>query len=183
MWSNSDCPVMQNIVILCWLMIGTTAAASSEVQPITSARLGVEANIWFTAGMASAGSPLVSTLLQVKVCPSAASGPLNGATSAMVSGPLELFAGLPEPDVPLLPQAVRAAARAAAARTAMPRSRRVRDAGPERCDERVAEPGTERLAERRTGRVIAFMEPSEMLSLTRLPERRERTSPATATAR
>src|SRR5579875_2639293 len=91
MWSNSDCPVMQNIVILCWLMIGTTAAASSEVQPITSARLGVEANIWFTAGMASAGSPLVSTLLQVKVCPStppAALGPTYlascyGATSAI----------------------------------------------------------------------------------------------------
>ena len=68
--SNSDCPVMQNEAILWLLMIGTTAAASSEVQPITSARLDVEANIWLTAGTASAGSPLVSTLLQVSVWPS-----------------------------------------------------------------------------------------------------------------
>ena len=61
---------MQNMAILCELMIGTTEAASSEVQPITRARLGVAANIWFTAGTASAGSPRVSTLLQVSVCPS-----------------------------------------------------------------------------------------------------------------
>ena len=61
---------MQNIAILCALMIGTTAAASSDVQPMTSARLEVEANIWLTAGTASAGSPRVSTLLQVSGCPS-----------------------------------------------------------------------------------------------------------------
>ena len=63
--SNSDWPVMQNIAILCALMTGTTEAASSEVQPMTSARLEVEANIWLTAGTASAGSPRVSTDLQV----------------------------------------------------------------------------------------------------------------------
>ena len=61
---------MQNMAILCELMIGTTAAASSDVQPITSARLDVLANIWLTAGTASAGSPRVSTLLQVSLCPS-----------------------------------------------------------------------------------------------------------------
>jgi hypothetical protein len=61
---------MQNMAILCELMIGTTEAASSEVQPITSARLDVVANIWLTAGTASAGSPLVSTLLQASLCPS-----------------------------------------------------------------------------------------------------------------
>ena len=31
-------------------MIGTTEAASSEVQPMTRARLGVVANIWFDRG-------------------------------------------------------------------------------------------------------------------------------------
>ena len=41
---------MQNMAILCALMTGTTEAASSEVQPMTRARLGVEANIWLTAG-------------------------------------------------------------------------------------------------------------------------------------
>src|SRR6202035_1551724 len=56
---------MQNIAILCALMTGATAAASSDVQPMTSARFEVEANIWLTAGTASAGSPRVSTLLQV----------------------------------------------------------------------------------------------------------------------
>ncbi len=61
---------MQNIAILWALMIGTTEAASSDVQPITSARLDVVANIWLTAGTASAGSPRVSTLLQVSLCPS-----------------------------------------------------------------------------------------------------------------
>ena len=70
MWSNSDCPVMQNMAILWLLMIGATEAASSEVQPMTRARLGVEANIWLTAGTASAGSPRVSTLLQVSMWPS-----------------------------------------------------------------------------------------------------------------
>src|ERR1700746_3819214 len=97
---------MQNIAILCALMTGATEAASSEVHPITSARLGVVANIWLTAGTASAGSPLVSTLLQASLCPStppawlmaavapwevagyvgrgAGAGPLNGPTSATV---------------------------------------------------------------------------------------------------
>ena len=56
---------MQNIAILWELMIGATEAASSEVQPMTSARLGVEANIWLTAGTASGVSPIVSTLLQL----------------------------------------------------------------------------------------------------------------------
>jgi len=37
---------------------------------MTRARLEVVANIWLTAGTASAGSPLVSTLLQVSWCPS-----------------------------------------------------------------------------------------------------------------
>ena len=61
---------MQNMAILCALMTGATEAASSDVQPMTRARFGVAANIWFTAGTASAGSPRVSTLLQVSVCPS-----------------------------------------------------------------------------------------------------------------
>ena len=124
---------MQNMAILCELMIGTTEAASSEVQPMTRARLGVEANIWFTAGTASAGSPRVSTPLQVRlwprtppallmaavapsqetryVGPSAASAPLNGATSAMVSLPdpvPELLLADVEP--PELPQAASPAA-------------------------------------------------------------------------
>ena len=51
-------------------MIGTTEAASSEVHPMTRARLGVVANIWLTAGTASAGSPRVSTLLQASLWPS-----------------------------------------------------------------------------------------------------------------
>ena len=61
---------MQNIAILCALMTGATEAASSEVQPITRASPGVEANIWLTAGTASAGSPRVSTDLQVSGWPS-----------------------------------------------------------------------------------------------------------------
>ena len=61
---------MQNMAILRPLITGTTEAASSEVQPITSARLGVLANNWLTAGTASAGSPRVSTLLQLSLCPS-----------------------------------------------------------------------------------------------------------------
>ena len=54
------------------LVIGCTSdeAASSDVQPITSTRLDVVANIWLTAGTASAGSPLVSTLLQASLWPS-----------------------------------------------------------------------------------------------------------------
>src|SRR5580693_4624195 len=92
---------MQNATILRELMIGTTLAASSEVHPMTSARLEVVANT------ASAGSPRVSTPLQLSlwprtppalliacvapsqetryVGPSAASGPLNGARSATTS--------------------------------------------------------------------------------------------------
>ena len=61
---------MQNIAILCALMTGATEAASSEVQPMTSASPEVEANIWLTAGTASAGSPRVSTDLQVSGWPS-----------------------------------------------------------------------------------------------------------------
>jgi hypothetical protein len=61
---------MQNMSILRALMTGTTEAASSEVHPITSARFGVLANIWLTAGTASAGSPRVSTALQDSLCPS-----------------------------------------------------------------------------------------------------------------
>src|SRR5260370_122441 len=45
---------MQNIAILWALMIGTTEAASYDVQPITSARLDVVANIWLTAGTSTA---------------------------------------------------------------------------------------------------------------------------------
>src|ERR1700730_8693545 len=97
---------MQNITVLSLLMIGTTAAASSEVQPMTSCG-GCVANRLPTAGTASAGSPLVSAATQASlwpstppalliawvapvhetryVGPSAASTPLNGATSAITS--------------------------------------------------------------------------------------------------
>src|SRR6266516_7706088 len=51
-------------------MIGTTAAASSDVEPITNARLDCVANSLLTAGTASAGSPLVSADVQVILCPS-----------------------------------------------------------------------------------------------------------------
>ena len=61
---------MQNITVLCLFRIGTTAAASSEVQPITSARFGVLASRLPTAGTASAGSPLVSADVQASLCPS-----------------------------------------------------------------------------------------------------------------
>ena len=61
---------MQNATILCALMIGTTLAASSEVHPMTRARLEVVANICVVAGTASAGSPRVSTPLQVSLWPS-----------------------------------------------------------------------------------------------------------------
>ena len=67
-------------------MIGTTEAASSEVQPITSARLDVVANIWLTAGTASAGSPLVSTLLQASLCPSTPPGVVDGRGRAVAGG-------------------------------------------------------------------------------------------------
>src|SRR5260370_25601095 len=112
---------MQNETILFALMIGTTAAASSDVQPITSARFEVVANICLAAGTASAGSPRVSTCLQVSlwpstppallmavvaprhdardVGPSAASGPVNGDRSATAGAafdePLELLEPLP----------------------------------------------------------------------------------------
>src|SRR5579864_4143585 len=68
--SNSDWPVMQNDTILFAFMIGTTLAASSEVHPMTRARLAVVANICLVAGTASAGSPRVSTPLQLSLWPS-----------------------------------------------------------------------------------------------------------------
>ena len=61
---------MQNETVLLAPKIGTTEAASSEVQPMTSARFDVDAYIWRTAGTASAGSPLVSTALHASVWPS-----------------------------------------------------------------------------------------------------------------
>src|SRR6266849_2606057 len=117
-------------------MIGTTAAASSDVEPMTSTSLEVVANSLLTAGTASAGSPLVSTDVQVilwpstppallmacvapsqetrYVGPSAASTPLKGATSATTSGALD-----PAPE--LLLQAVTALTSAAAVSTAQAR--------------------------------------------------------------
>src|SRR5215831_5039093 len=95
---------MQNMTVLWLLMTGATAAASSDVQPMTSSRLCVRASRLPTAGMASAGSPRVSAVVQLTwwpstppallmaavvpshdtryVGPRAASGPLKGATSA-----------------------------------------------------------------------------------------------------
>ena len=67
---NSDCPVIPNATILSALMTGTTLAASSEVTPMTSARFGVVANSCLVAGTASAGSPRVSTPLQLSLWPS-----------------------------------------------------------------------------------------------------------------
>ena len=61
---------MQNITVLWLLMTGTTAAASSDVQPMTSSRLCVRLNRLPTAGTASAGSPLVSAEVQVTLWPS-----------------------------------------------------------------------------------------------------------------
>src|SRR5580700_2238428 len=133
---------MQNITVLWLLMTGTTAAASSEVHPITRSRLCVRLSRLPTAGTASAGSPLVSAEVQLTlwprmppallmaltvpshdtryVGPSAASGPLNGATSAKTIGP-EL---LPPDDV--LPQAARPAASAVAAPIARARPARLK---------------------------------------------------------
>src|SRR5579872_3641471 len=107
---------MQNDTVFCELKIGTTDAASSEVHPMTNAG-APEAYIWRTAGTASAGSPRVSTDLQFSMCPStppalsiafvaashetryvgpsAASGPVKGATSATVSVELAAFAAEP----------------------------------------------------------------------------------------
>src|ERR1700730_15712487 len=98
---------MQNITVLLALMTGTTAAASSEVQPMTRARPFVLAIRLPTAGTASAGSPLVSAEVQASLsprtppallmactapaqeatygAPSAASSALNVATSGTVS--------------------------------------------------------------------------------------------------
>src|SRR5450759_2824454 len=98
---------MQNETVLLEPKIGTTEAASSEVQPITSDRFEVDAYICLTAGTASAGSPRVSTALHPSLCPrtppavliafvaasqetryvgpSAASVPVNGATSATIN--------------------------------------------------------------------------------------------------
>src|SRR5579875_3227024 len=112
---------MANMTVLFALMIGTTEAASSEVRPMTSTRLEVEAYIWRTAGTASAGSPRVSTDLQVRswprtppaalialvaasqatrqVGPKAASGPVNGATSATTSFGRLALAVAPPPTV------------------------------------------------------------------------------------
>ena len=58
---------MQNETVLLAPKIGTTEAASSEVQPMTSAMFEFDAYIWRTAGTASAGSPLVSTPLHPSV--------------------------------------------------------------------------------------------------------------------
>src|SRR6266851_752874 len=122
-------------------MIGTTAAASSDVEPMTSTTLEVVANSLLTAGTASAGSPLVSTDVQVilwpstppallmawvapsqetrYVGPSAASAPLKGATSATTSAALD-----PLPEPLLLPHA--ATVTASAATAARGHGRRVR---------------------------------------------------------
>src|SRR6266487_1856401 len=123
-------------------MIGTTAAASSDVEPITNARLDCVAKSLLTAGTASAGSPLVSAEVQVilwprtppallmacvapsqetrYVGPSAASTPLNGATSATTSADLAPLPAL------LLPHAVTTLTIAAVASTAQARAARCR---------------------------------------------------------
>src|SRR5450755_2884892 len=130
---------MPNTTVLWLLMIGTTAAASSDVAPMARITLDVVANSLLTAGTASAGSPLVSADVQVSwwprtppallmacvapsqetryVGPSAASTPLKGATSATTRAACE-----PLPELLLLPpQAASALARAAAATTAQAR--------------------------------------------------------------
>ena len=61
---------MQNETVLLAAKIGTTEAASSDVQPMTRPRFDVDAYIWRTAGTASAGSPRVSTALQANLWPS-----------------------------------------------------------------------------------------------------------------
>ena len=136
---------MQNEIVLLAPNTGTTDAASSDVQPMTSARFEVEAYIWRTAGTASAGSPRVSTDLQPSLWPStppallialvaasqetryvgprAASVPVNGATSATVRfAPLAacrrsppLPPPLPPPLAEPLPQPATASAAATAA--------------------------------------------------------------------
>src|SRR5215469_9758770 len=123
---------MQNMTVLWLLRTGTTAAASSDVQPMTSSRLCVRASMLPTAGMASAGSPRVSADVQLTLCPStppallmaavvpshdtryvgprAASGPLKGATSANT---MDCPEGMP-PVEDELPQAASVAASATA---------------------------------------------------------------------
>src|SRR5579863_8433767 len=136
---------MQNDTVLLAAKIGTTDAASSEVQPITNAG-APDAYIWRTAGTASAGSPRVSTDLQFSmwpstppalsialvapshdtryVGPSAASGPVNGATSAIVSvEPAAVAAGPPD-------TAAAAAAAVSAAAASSRSARRLRSMRP-----------------------------------------------------
>src|SRR5712691_6725262 len=120
-------------------MIGTTAAASSDVEPMTSTTLEVVANSLLTAGTASAGSPLVSTDMQVILWPStppallmacvapsqetryvgprAASTPLKGATSATTSAALAPLPALPAPHAATAPT-IAAVASTAQARAA-----------------------------------------------------------------
>src|SRR6478609_5597961 len=115
-------------------MTGTTLAASSEVTPMISARFGVVANICLVAGTASAGSPLVSTPLQLSLWPSAPSGPLNGARSATTMAecePLALVVPLLEVELELQ------AARAAVARTAAAADRTAAVRRLVLCDRRV----------------------------------------------
>src|ERR1700674_3813281 len=91
-------------------MMGTTLAASSDVQPTTAIRFEWLAIIWLAAGTASAGSPRVSNSWQLTMCPMtppallmaraagrhaakyagprAASAPVNGAITPMSSGDL-----------------------------------------------------------------------------------------------
>src|SRR6185437_4451959 len=129
---------MQNITVWWLLITGTTDAASSDVQPMTSSRFFAVANRLPTAGTASAGSPLVSAAVQTTlwpsmspalliawaapaqatryVGPSAASGPLNGATSANVSA--ELAAGDAD-ELPLHAASAAVSATAAAMPTAL----------------------------------------------------------------
>src|SRR5258708_2452897 len=132
---------MQNITVLWALITGTTDAASSEVQPMTSSRFFAVANRLPTAGTASAGSPRVSADVHATlwpstppaalmafvvpsqetryVGPSAASTPLNGATSAKVSVPPEP----PADELELLPHAASAAVSVTAAARVIARSR------------------------------------------------------------
>ena len=61
---------MQNETVRLAAKIGTTEAASSDVHPMISPTLEVDAYNWRTAGTASAGSPRVSTALQASLWPS-----------------------------------------------------------------------------------------------------------------
>src|ERR1017187_3758499 len=74
---------MQNITVLLALRTGTTAAASSEVQPMTRARPFVLAIRLPTAGTASAGSPLVSAEVQASLWPSTAPAWLMACTAPL----------------------------------------------------------------------------------------------------